>query len=45
VKKYDVTKHMDKPRTGTDSLKNEMDGACSTCGGKKRCIQDFGGET
>jgi hypothetical protein len=25
--------------------KNEMGGACSTYGGKERCIQDFGGET
>jgi hypothetical protein len=25
--------------------KNEMCGACSTYGGKKRCIQDFGGDT
>jgi hypothetical protein len=25
--------------------KNEMSGACSTYGGKDRCIQDFGGET
>jgi hypothetical protein len=24
---------------------NEMGGACSTCGRKKRCIQGFGGET
>ena len=23
--------------------KNEMSGACSTCGGEERCIQDFGG--
>jgi hypothetical protein len=25
--------------------KNEMGRACSTYGGKERCIQDFGGET
>jgi hypothetical protein len=25
--------------------KNEMGGACSTYGGKERCIQDFGEET
>jgi hypothetical protein len=25
--------------------KNEMGGACSTYGGKERCLQDFGGET
>ena len=24
---------------------NEMGGACSTYGGKERCIQGFGGET
>jgi hypothetical protein len=25
--------------------KNEMDGACSTYGGKERCIQGLGGDT
>ena len=24
---------------------NEMDGACSTYGGEKRCIKGFGGKT
>jgi hypothetical protein len=27
------------------SSKSEVGGACSTCGGKKRCVQDFGGVT
>jgi hypothetical protein len=31
--------------SGNQIEKNEMVGACSTCGGKERCIQDFGGET
>jgi hypothetical protein len=30
---------------GNKIEKNEMGGACSTYGGKDRCIQDFGGET
>jgi hypothetical protein len=30
---------------GNEIEKNEMDGACSTYGGKERCIQDFGGKT
>jgi len=25
--------------------KNEMGGTCSTYGGQKRCIKDFGGQT
>ena len=25
-------------------LKNQMDGACSTCGGEEMCVQGFGGE-
>ena len=25
--------------------KNEMYGACGSCGGEERCIQGFGGET
>jgi hypothetical protein len=25
--------------------KNEMGGACSTYGGRERCVQGFGGET
>jgi hypothetical protein len=31
--------------SGNQIEKNEMGGACSTYGGKERCIQDFGGET
>jgi hypothetical protein len=31
--------------SGNQIEKNEMGGACSTYGGKARCIQDFGGET
>jgi hypothetical protein len=31
--------------SGNQIEKNEMDGACSTYGGKERCIQDFGEET
>jgi hypothetical protein len=31
--------------SGNQIEKNEMSGACSTYGGKERCIQDFGGET
>jgi hypothetical protein len=30
---------------GNQTEKNEMGGACSTYGGKERCIEDFGGET
>ena len=30
---------------GDQIEKNEMDGACSMCGGEERCIQGFGGET
>jgi len=25
--------------------KNKMGGSCSTCGGKEKCVQGFGGET
>jgi hypothetical protein len=28
---------------GNQIEKNEMGGACSTNGGKERCMQDFGG--
>jgi len=28
-----------------DQMKNEVGGAFSTCGGEKKCIQGFGGET
>jgi len=28
-----------------DKIENELGGACSTYGGKERCIQGFGGET
>jgi hypothetical protein len=31
--------------SGNQIEKNEMGGACSTYGGKERCIQDFCGET
>jgi hypothetical protein len=31
--------------SGNQIEKNEMGGACSTYGGKDRCIQDFGMET
>jgi hypothetical protein len=31
--------------SGNQIDKNETGGACSTYGGKERCIQDFGGET
>jgi hypothetical protein len=31
--------------SGDQIEKNEMDGACSTYGGKEMCIQDFGRET
>jgi len=27
------------------SIKNEMGGACSACGGEERCIQALGGAT
>ena len=30
--------------SGDQMEKNEIDGACNTCGGE-RCIQGFGGET
>ena len=30
---------------GDQMEKNEVDGACSTCGGEESCIQGFGGET
>jgi hypothetical protein len=30
---------------GNQIEKNEMGGACSTDGGRERCIQDFGGQT
>jgi hypothetical protein len=35
---------MTKYYSGNHIEKNEMGGACSTYGGKERCIQDFGGE-
>jgi hypothetical protein len=31
--------------SGDQIKKNEMGGACSTCGGEERCIQGFGGVT
>jgi hypothetical protein len=34
-----------KNYSGNQIEKNEMGGACSTYGGKERCIEDFGGET
>jgi hypothetical protein len=30
---------------GNQIEKNEMGGACSTYGGRERCVQDFGRET
>jgi hypothetical protein len=32
-------------RAGDKIEKNEMGGACGTCGGGERCVQGFGGET
>ena len=29
---------------GDHIKKNEMGGACGTCGGQERCVQGFGGE-
>jgi hypothetical protein len=31
--------------SGNEMEKNEMGVACSTYGGKERCVQDFGGGT
>jgi hypothetical protein len=31
--------------SGDEIKKNEVGGACSTYGGREKCIQDFGGET
>jgi len=31
--------------SGDQAEKNEMGRACSMCGGEKRCIQGFAGET
>jgi hypothetical protein len=30
--------------SGDQIEKNEVGGACSTCGGEERCIRGFGGE-
>ena len=30
---------------GNQIKKNEIGGACSTCGGDERCLQGFSGET
>jgi hypothetical protein len=32
-------------RAGDKIEKNDMGGACSTYGGRERCVQGFGGET
>ena len=34
-----------KKNSGYQIEKYEMSGACSTCGGEKKCIQDSRGET
>jgi hypothetical protein len=45
IHKYKRAVLINKYYSGNQIEKNEMGGACSTYGGKERCIQDFGGET
>ena len=49
IKHYDmvmtISVLLSKYYWGVEIEKNEIGGACSTCGGEERCIQGFGGET